>query len=91
MPLDKLQQYQGRNPKPADFEAFWEKALAEMRGIDARVELIPHALETPFAGLYFTGAQGARVHAELLRRKKIEKPAPDGVKFQPSRQHSAQQ
>ena len=30
MPLEKLKKYQGINPKPADFEQYWEKALKEL-------------------------------------------------------------
>lgn len=93
MPLDKLQQYQGRNPKPADFDAYWEKALAEMRALDPRVELVPHALEAPFAEcfhLYFTGAHGARVHAKLLRPKEIKNPAPAVVMFHGYSGHSGE-
>lgn len=70
MPLERLKEYQGRNPRPDDFDAFWDAALAEMRAIDPRVELIPAAFQTPFAEcfhLYFMGAGGARVHAKYLR------------------------
>ena len=43
-----------------------------MRGTDAHVELVPHALNAPFAecfDLYFTGVGGSRVHAKYLRPK----------------------
>jgi cephalosporin-C deacetylase len=84
MPLEKLYEYQGRNPKPQDFEAFWDNALAEMRALDPRVELIPHKLDASFAecfDLYFTGVGGARVHAKFLRPKKSNGPAPAVVMF----------
>lgn len=29
-PLEELKGYQGTNPKPEDFDAYWEKALAEL-------------------------------------------------------------
>jgi cephalosporin-C deacetylase len=72
-PLEKLYTYQGINPKPANFDAYWDSALAEMRALDARVELAPASFQAPFAecfDLYFTGVGGARVHAKLLRPKK---------------------
>ncbi len=72
MPLDELRRYQGINPRPNDFDAYWERGLAEMRGMDAKVELVPAAFQTPFAEcchLYFTGVGGARVHAKYLRPK----------------------
>lgn len=72
MPLDKLKTYEGRNPKPADFDTYWEAALTEMNATEARVELAPYALNAPGAEcfhLYFTGVGGARVHAKYLRPK----------------------
>ncbi|MBN2311262.1 MAG: acetylxylan esterase [Candidatus Hydrogenedentes bacterium] len=72
MPLDQLKEYQGRNPKPADFDAYWEKALDEMRNTEPDVELIPSEFQTPYAecfDLFFTGVGGARVHAKYLRPK----------------------
>lgn len=34
MPLEKLRVYQGTNPRPDDFDAFWD------RGLDDRVRVI---------------------------------------------------
>lgn len=70
MPLAELERYGGLNPRPEDFDAYWERALAEMRAIDPAVELVPAKLQTSFAEcfhLYFTGVRGARVHAKLVR------------------------
>ena len=70
LPLPELERYQGRNPRPTDFDEYWERGLAEMRATDPRVELVPSAFQAPFAEcfhLYFTGTGGARVHAKLLR------------------------
>ena len=70
MPLAELERYGGLNPRPADFDAYWERGLAEMRATDPQVELVPAKLQTPFAEcfhLYFTGVRGARVHAKLVR------------------------
>ena len=38
MSLDRLKEYGGRNPKPVDFDEFWDAALAEMRSIDPKAE-----------------------------------------------------
>jgi cephalosporin-C deacetylase len=84
MPLEKLHQYQGRNPRPADFDEFWNRGVAEMRALDPQVELIPHALKAPFAecfDLFFTGTKGARLHAKLLRPKYFEAPCPAVLMF----------
>jgi hypothetical protein len=42
MPLEQLRTYTGRNPRPADFDAFWDRALAEMRAVDPKVEMTRH-------------------------------------------------
>ena len=66
MPLEELKTYEGRNPKPADFDAFWDNSLAEMRAVDSNVELRPSEFQVPFAecfDMYFTGVRGARIHA----------------------------
>ncbi|MCZ7645729.1 MAG: acetylxylan esterase [Planctomycetota bacterium] len=71
-PLPELLKYEGRNPRPKDFDAFWDKSLAELRGIDPAPELTPGAFQAPGAecfDLFFTGAFGARVYAKYLRPK----------------------
>ncbi len=76
MPLEKLKQYQGVNPRPEDFEQYWERALDEMNSVEPQIELVPADFQVPFAEcyhLYFTGVRGARVHAKYLRPKKISK------------------
>lgn len=72
LPLSELKTYQGINPKPADFDAYWERAIAEMKAIDANVELVQHPFPCDFAECFhlrFTGAKGARVYAKYLRPK----------------------
>lgn len=84
MPLEKLKTYAGKNPRPPDFDAYWNKALQEMRATDARVELVAAGFQTPFADcqdLFFTGVGGARVHAKLLRPKKASAPHPAVLMF----------
>ena len=84
MPLEKLLQYTGRNPRPADFDTYWERGLAEIEALDPQVELIPHALDAPFAECFdmsFTGVGGARVYAKLLRPKHVAAPHPAVVMF----------
>lgn len=70
MPLEQLRSYTGRNPRPEDFDAYWEKAVSEMRGVDAKVEVTPAKFRASFATcyhLFFNGVGGARVHAKLLK------------------------
>ncbi len=84
MPLEELYAYQGVNPRPDDFDAYWDAALAEMRAVDPAVELIPASFQTPTADcfdLYFTGVGGARIHAKLLRPKDAPAPHPALLMF----------
>ncbi|MBC8103708.1 MAG: acetylxylan esterase [Cytophagales bacterium] len=72
MPLERLLQYEGRTPRPADFDDYWDRALAEMHALDPEVELTPHRITAPFAecfDLRFTGVGGARIYAKYLRPK----------------------
>lgn len=73
LPLAQLQTYTGRNPRPADFDEYWDRGLAEVRGVDPAVELVPAKFECSFAEcfhLYFRGVGGARVHAKLVKPRK---------------------
>jgi cephalosporin-C deacetylase len=75
MPLEQLSTYAGRNPRPADHDAYWDKALAEMRAVDPKVELVPHAVNAPYAecfDMFFTGVRGARIHAMVVRPARAE-------------------
>jgi len=85
MPLEQLKQYQGRNPRPADFDAYWDAAIEEMKATKSGVELVPYQeIKPPFAecfDLYFTGVGGARVHAKYLRPKAAPRPHPAVVLF----------
>jgi len=84
MPYEDLLTYAGTNPKPADFEAYWEAALAEMEATDPQVELIPAEFQVDFAEcfhLYFTGVGGARIYAKLLKPKKVAQPGPAVLMF----------
>ena len=84
MPLAKLKAYQGTNPRPEDFDAYWDRALAEMEATDPKPELLPAAFQCPGAecfDLYFTGVRGARIHAKYLRPKHPAGQHPAVLKF----------
>ncbi len=80
MPLNKLKTYKGINPKPKNFEGYWDKALGELDAVDPKMTLTPNpTLRVPFAecfDMHWTGVGGARVHAKLLRPKEAPKPHP---------------
>jgi len=72
MPLDELKEYRGINPRPDDFDEYWDRALNEMRGVDPHVEFVPAELTVPFADIYhmyFTGVGGSRIHVQYLKPK----------------------
>jgi cephalosporin-C deacetylase len=84
MPLAELKRYQGLNPRPQDFDGYWEEALGEMSQTESDVELKPIDFPVPFADcfdLYFTGVRGARIHARLLRPRNVESPHPALLMF----------
>ena len=79
MPLEELDTYQGTNPRPNDFDDYWDHGLAEMQALDPAVELVPSDFQTPFARcshLYFNGTGGARVHAKLMQPVEADEPHP---------------
>jgi cephalosporin-C deacetylase len=83
-PLEQLRTYQGINPRPADFDAFWDRGLAEMHALDPQVAIEPAEFQVPFAEclhLYFNGVGGARVHAKLVRPKDAPQPHPAVLMF----------
>lgn len=84
MPLEELYQYQGRNPRPDDFDCYWDTALAEMRAIDSKVELKPlpsHSTQVEAFELTFTGVGGARVYAKYMRPKNFAGARPVVMNF----------
>lgn len=84
LPLAKLREYEGSNPRPTDFDAYWEAAIQEMKAVDSNVELVKSNFQSPHADcfdLYFTGVRGARIHAKYVRPKGMQEPHPAVVKF----------
>lgn len=84
MPLPELLKYQGRNPRPADFDDYWERALAELKTVDPAVEMTPSPFQVPFAecwDLYFTGVRNARIYAKYIKPKGVAEPHPAVLQF----------
>jgi cephalosporin-C deacetylase len=71
LPLPQLYEYRGRNPRPADHDAYWAAALRELDGTDPNPELLPVAhvqsRQVECFDLWFTGVGGARIYAKYLR------------------------
>lgn len=84
LPLAELKRYAGCNPRPADFDEYWERAGAELDAVEPAVELAPARFQVPFARcrhLYFTGVGGARIHAKLLLPAAPAAPGPALLMF----------
>lgn len=74
-PLSELKDYRGCSQRPADFDEYWERALAELDGVDPAVEMTPSpdfsCASADCFDLRFTGVGGARVYAKYLRPKNV--------------------
>ena len=84
MPVSELFVYQGRNPQPGDFDAYWDRALKELDAVPPDAELVPAQFTCKSVecfDLWYTGVRGARVYAKYLRPKKIESPLPAAFYF----------
>ena len=75
MPLEQLKTYEGRNPRPENFDAYWDRGLAEMHALGTDCELIPSDFQVPGIecfDLYFMGVRGSRIHARYARPANTE-------------------
>lgn len=83
--LEELKAYRGTNPRPADFDAYWDESLREMRAVDAKVELRPNATLSTRAAecfdLWYTGVGGSRIYAKYLRPRGATGKHPAVVQF----------
>lgn len=82
--MEELKKYQGRNPRPEDFDDYWENALEEMREVNAEIELERARFQTENVecmDMYFTGVKRARIHVKYCRPVKTLKKHPAVLKF----------
>jgi cephalosporin-C deacetylase len=70
-PLDELWNYKGTNPKPKDFDAYWDRALQELDATPPNPECTPnqtiHGNGFKCFDLTFMGVGQSRIHAKYLR------------------------
>ncbi|MBQ8803275.1 MAG: alpha/beta fold hydrolase [Tyzzerella sp.] len=84
MPIKELERYNGVNPKPLDFEEYWNKAIAEMKAVDPQIVMTKSEFQSPVAecyDMYFTGVNGARIYVKHLRPKNIAGKIPAVLQF----------
>ncbi len=74
--LAALKDYRGMDPRPSDFDPFWDARVAEAAAVPLDYTLSPAPVpDWPgclYRDLWFTGMGGARIHAKYIR------PAGDG-------------
>jgi len=84
IPHEELENYTGRNPKPEDFDLYWDRALAEMRACNPDPEMTRADFQLPYADcfhLFFTGVGGSQIHAKLVIPKDCTEPVPVVFQF----------
>ncbi len=84
MPLEKLKEYKGINPRPDDFDEFWDKAIAEMNAIDPCAVFTPYAFSSKIADCFelrFRSTKNATIYAKFVRPKNIEGKIPAVLHF----------
>lgn len=84
MSLEKLKSYQGRNPRPADFDEFWDKSIAELDSIDPNPVFKKVDFPCDYADLFelrFTSTKGARIFAKVAVPKNASGKCPTVLKF----------
>jgi cephalosporin-C deacetylase len=91
-PLHDLREYYGISPRPGDFDAYWEKALAELEATDPAPVIERNTTIQPRHAeafdLWFTGVGGARIYAKYLRPKSAAQPHPAVLQFHGYTGHS---
>ncbi len=84
MSLESLKKYMGTNPKPEDFDEFWDKSLAEMRSVSHEAMFAPYEFPSAVAEFFeltFTSTKGARIYAKFARPKHFEGKIPAVLRF----------
>ena len=83
LPASRLPFYEGINPRPDDFDAYWARALDEMERVDPDVKMAPAFRHPVFDcfDLYFTGTKNARIYAKIVLPRRVDKPVPAVLQF----------
>lgn len=84
MPLDQMRHYKGTNPCAADFDEFWDRALAQLDSVDPEVSFSKANFDVPGARCFqlgFTGVGGSRINAKLIVPDKKAEKVPAVLRF----------
>ncbi|CDZ25117.1 Cephalosporin-C deacetylase [[Clostridium] cellulosi] len=82
--IENLENYRGVGDPPADYDAYWDRAKAELNALPISYELAEpefHPRGCKAYNLYFTGAGGAKIHCQLLIPKNIKGKMPGVAMF----------
>ena len=80
----ELLEYRGRNEKPDDFDAFWDKGIREMEALGTEAEFRRADFQVQNAEcfhLYFQGMGGSIIHGIYIRPTNVTRPAPAVLEF----------
>jgi len=84
LPKEQLKTYRGRTPRPDDFDAYWDTALAELEARDPEAELKDSGFGSRVArcfDLTFRGIDGAGQYAKLVVPRESGGPCPALLNF----------
>ena len=77
MTLEELYQYHGTNPKPDDFDEFWDLRMKEVNSFPLNYEIKPSEMspnmDCIMEELWFDSIDHGKVHAKYLHRPSKEK------------------
>ena len=93
MPLEKLWEYRGCSPKPADFDVYWTVALQECEDTGLAYTMLPASFQVQGVecyDLWFTGVRGARIHCKFLKPSEINGKIPGIAAFHGYMHHSGE-
>ena len=84
MPLEKLKAYGGRNPRPADFDEFWDASLSELDTVAPNAVFEPYDYPSSCCEMYkltFTSTKGAKLFAKVAKPKNVSGKMPAVLMF----------
>lgn len=67
--LEEMKTYQGTNPRPEDFDQFWDNELAQVQVHNSDFKLIKADIQFKDVScyhLYYKGLDGAKIHAKYM-------------------------
>ena len=84
MPLEQLQTYYPDVSEPDDFDAFWQRTLADVRSVDLNPRFVPHETNLALVDVWdvtFCGYGGQDIKGWYLRPAGVNDPLPCIVEF----------